>query len=150
MRRFLQHPSVRTHLQRSWKFAIAGIVGAILDFSLLNFFAWFFALDPRIANIFSTLCASVVVFLVNKHFAFRDRRGNATGQAMRFFIAYAIAYVLSVAITAFFITMGVRFLPIVPLPLISNLSKALTIGIMMCWNYFLLHSFVFKKSVAPL
>jgi|CXWL01.1.fsa_nt_gi putative flippase GtrA len=144
MMHFLRKPSMRSHLQRLWKFAIAGGLGAVVDFSLLNAIVWALRSDPRIANIFSTLIASCVVFLINKHFAFRDRRGKATGQAARFTIAYALAYILNVVFTALFITVGIRLLPTVPLPLVSNVSKALAIGSVMFWNYFLLHSFVFK------
>ncbi len=125
---------------------VAGGSGAIIDFSLLNFITWFFTVDPRIANIFSTLIASLVVFLINKYFAFRHRKGDAGAQAVRFMMAYALAYVLNVVFTAVFITVGVYFLPMVAVPLISNLSKALAIGTVMFWNYFLLHSFVFKQK----
>lgn len=125
---------------------IAGGSGAVIDFSLLNFLTWFFTLDPRVANIFSTLIASLVVFLINKYFAFRHRQGNAGTQAVRFAIAYALAYVLNVAFTALFITVGVHFFPSIAVPLISNLSKAMAIGAVMFWNYFLLHSFVFRQK----
>lgn len=134
------------HASQLWKFLVAGGSGAIIDFSLLNFITWFFAVDPRIANIFSTLIASLVVFLINKFFAFRHRKGNAGTQALRFAFAYALAYVLNVAFTALFITVGVALLPFVALPIISNLSKAAAIGTVMFWNYFLLHSFVFRQK----
>ncbi|HVW67154.1 MAG TPA: GtrA family protein [Candidatus Peribacteraceae bacterium] len=145
----LNHPKVKSHLQQIWKFMIAGGTGAVIDFSLLNFFTWFFGLDPRVANIFSTLVASTVVFLINKFFAFRHREGKATTQAARFVVAYAIAYVLNVVFTALFITAGFRFFPHLPHAAVSNLSKALAIGVVMFWNYFLLHSFVFRQKKQP-
>lgn len=134
------------HKSQLWKFMVAGGSGALIDFSLLNFITWFFMVDPRIANIFSTLIASLVVFLINKYFAFRHRKGNAGTQAMRFMMAYALAYFLNVIFTALFITVGVWLLPQVHLALISNVSKALAIGSVMFWNYFLLHSFVFRQK----
>ncbi len=144
--RLIQHPSIRSHLAQGSKFLVAGGLGAVVDFSMLNLFTWAFSLDPRIANIFSTLIASVVVFLLNKYFAFRDREGSAGTQAGRFFLVYALAYVLNVSFTALFITIGVRLLlPIHP-ALLANLSKAAAIGVVMFWNYFLLHSFVFRKQ----
>ena len=146
MMHFFRKHSLKTHLQRLWKFAIAGGLGAVVDFSLLNFIVWMFHVDPRVANIFSTLIASCIVFLINKHFAFRDRKGKSTGQAARFTIAYALAYILNVVFTTLFITIGIHLLPTVSLPLVSNISKALAIGTVMFWNYFLLHSFVFKKE----
>ncbi|UPA22468.1 GtrA family protein [Candidatus Peribacteria bacterium] len=136
----------RRHASQLWKFMIAGGSGAIIDFSLLNLLSVGAGLDPRFANIFSTLISSLAVFLINKFFAFRHRQGNAGKQAMRFAMAYALAYFLNVAFTALFITIGVYLLPQVALPIISNLSKAAAIGAVMFWNYFLLHSFVFRQK----
>lgn len=137
---------IRSHSAQLWKFAIAGGSGAIIDFSLLNAGVVFLNLDPRVSNIFSTLISSTVVFLVNKYFAFRHRQGKAATQAARFVVVYALAYALNVGFTAGFITLGLYFLPSVSGPLISNASKALAIGVVMFWNYALLHKFVFKKA----
>ena len=145
MHRLLHHPRIRPHLERGWKFAVAGGLGAFADFSLLNLFSWAGGMDPRLANVFSTLIASAIVFLINKLFAFRNRKGAAAGQLVRFIVAYAIAYVLNVIFTAVFITVGMRLLPF-PLVLISNVSKALAIGTVMFWNYFMLHKFVFRTK----
>lgn len=136
------------HVSRLWKFAVAGGLGAIVDFFFLNGIVWVFHLDPRFANIFSTLIASAVVFLINKFFAFRDRKGKPAGQAARFVIAYTMAYILNVFFTALFITAGIRFLPFLSLPLVSNISKAAAIGMVMFWNYTLLHKFVFREAKA--
>jgi putative flippase GtrA len=136
----------RKHGSQLWKFLIAGGAGAVIDFSILNILSSGFGLDPRFANIFSTLISSLFVFLINKFFAFRHRKGNAGTQAARFIVAYALAYILNVVFTALFITAGVHFLPSVALPIISNLSKAAAIGVVMFWNYFLLHSFVFRQT----
>lgn len=146
MHRYLHHPRVREHLSRGWKFLIAGGLGAITDFSLLNGLMVLADMDPRIAKIYSTFVASLLVFTVNKFFAFRDRTGDARGQAVRFFLAYALAYVLNVALTALLITLGVRIVPWMHLQILSNLSSAAAIGLVMFWNYFLLHSFVFRKG----
>ena len=123
---------------------MAGGIGAVTDFSLLNAGVVFLALDPRVSNIFSTLISSVVVFLINKYFAFKHRTGNTGGQAARFTATYALAYVLNVSFTALFITVGLHFLPSLDPHIISNVSKAAAIGAVMFWNYFLLHVFVFK------
>lgn len=125
---------------------VAGGSGAVIDFSLLNFLIWSFNLDPRVATIFSTLIASLVVFLINKYFAFRHRKGNAGTQALRFAMAYALAYFLNVAFTALFYTAGITLFPQVAITITSNLSKAAAIGTVMFWNYFLLHSFVFRQK----
>ena len=69
--RLLQHPAIRAHVSQGGKFLVAGGLGAIVDFSVLNFLIWAFVLDPRVANIFSTFVAGIVVFLLNKFFAFR-------------------------------------------------------------------------------
>lgn len=136
------------HASQLWKFMIAGGSGAVIDFSLLNILSVGAGFDPRFANIFSTLVSSLVVFLINKFFAFRHREGHAGKQAMRFAMAYALAYILNVVFTALFITVGVYLLPQIALPIISNLSKAAAIGAVMFWNYFLLHSFVFRQKKA--
>jgi putative flippase GtrA len=133
------------HKDQLWKFAVAGGLGAVIDFSFLNMGVVFLHLDPRVSNIFSTLISSVAVFLINKFFAFRHRQGRAATQAVRFTVVYALAYVLNVGFTALFITIALRIFPTVAAPIISNGSKALAIGFVMFWNYALLHSFVFKK-----
>ncbi len=134
------------HASQLWKFMIAGGSGAVIDFSLLNLLSVGAGLDPRIATVFSTLIASLVVFLINKYFAFRHRKGHAGSQAVRFAMAYALAYFLNVAFTTGFYTAGLHLLPMAPTPIVSNLSKAMAIGTVMFWNYFLLHSFVFRQK----
>ncbi len=134
------------HATQLWKFLIAGGSGAIIDFSILNILSVGAGMDPRVANIFSTLFSSLVVFVINKFFAFRHRKGHAGKQAFKFALTYALAYILNVVLTALFITMGVALFPNLALPIISNLSKAAAIGAVMFWNYFLLHSFVFRQK----
>ena len=136
---------IRRHLPQLSKFLVSGGLGATIDFSLLNFFVWAFSLDARVANIFSTLIASVAVFLLNKYFAFRGREGKTGKQAARFLMVYALAYILNVTITALFITLATHLAPSMSHYLIANLCKAAAIGTVMFWNYFLLHSFVFRK-----
>ncbi len=135
------------HLPQLSKFLVSGGLGAAIDFSLLNFFVWFFRVDARIGNIFSTLIAISCVFVLNKFFAFRGRQGSAGSQAKRFIMVYALAYILNVSFTAIYITIGEHFLPAVPHYVLANFSKAAAIGTVMFWNYFMLHSFVFGKRL---
>lgn len=134
------------HASQASKFALAGAIGAVIDFSLLNFFVWAWQVDPRIGNIFSTLIASVFVFIINKYVAFKHRAGNVRSQASRFLFVYLLAYVLNVSLTAFLITFVSHLMPTLSQYVVANGCKAASIGIVMFWNYFLLHSFVFKAQ----
>ena len=143
MKRLLRHPTVRKHAAQGLKFACVGAAGAVVDFSILNLLIHVTTLDPRVANIFSTFIATVLVFLLNRSVTFRSQASGTAGEAGRFAMVYAVAYGLNVTLTAVFYTIGTHILPALSIVLLSNGSKALAIGVGIGWNYTLSHWFVF-------
>lgn len=136
MRRFDLIFLVHKHASQLLKFAVVGGIGSVIDLSSLAFFVEYLGVEKRIAVIFSTICAVIVVFILNKKFTFKNKEKKVGTQAMKFALVYGAAAISNISISAVLITIGVQYL----------LAKMAAIGIGAAWNYSMSHGFVFKKS----
>lgn len=118
-----------------FKFAIAGTIGAVVDFSVLFFLHRVFSLPEWSANLISTFVAICVLFVINKFWTFRRvTMEEWKVQSTKFFIVSSFNYVLqNLLFNAF----------LVYLPLNDYFgdrdylfAKALAIGILMFSNFF--------------
>jgi putative flippase GtrA len=134
----LDHPFIRKHGPQLIKFAVAGGLGATIDLGSLTLFVEQFGMDERVAVVPSTLCAVIVVFLLNKHFTFKNKDKQVGKQAAKFAIVYGVAILSNIIISALLITAGLHYL----------LAKIAAIGGGAIWNYAMSHGFVFKQSEA--
>lgn len=132
----IRFPHLMQHVDQAFKFGLAGATGAVVDLGTLELLVRFASMRPEIAGMVSSGLALLCVFLINKFYAFKHRAGRTHVQALKFGIVYAIAIVLNYGIFLLFFRFGVQYL----------LAKVFAIGIVMFFNYFMLHSFVFRES----
>lgn len=135
MKRFLHHPTVRTHAPQLAKFALAGGMGSIIDLGTLAFLTRALAVPAEAAFLFSALLGATFVFVVNKHFTFKHRGTPWLPQLLKHYTVYGPA------IVANFLLSNLLFL-VVP----DMLAKIVAIGVIAVWNYLLSHHYVFKKQ----
>jgi len=134
----IRFPWMKKHLEQGLKFALVGSSAAMIDLGSLAIFVELFGVDPRVAVIPSTLLAVTYVFLLNKHFTFKNKERQYLRQALKFAVVYGLAVILNLALFRLFFWLGIYYL----------LSKMLAIGILAAWNYSLSHFFVFAKRRA--
>ncbi len=133
MKRFLHHPTVKTHAPQLLKFGLTGGAGSILDMGTLALLTRLFSVPAEAAFLFSAFVGATFVFFVNKHFTFKHR-GAWTTQLLKHYTVYGPA------IIANFLLSNLLFLF---LPDIA--SKFVAIGVIAVWNYLMSHHFVFRK-----
>ncbi len=129
-------PRLAPHIDQGLKFALSGGVGAVIDLGTLTALVRIAHVRPEWAATCSSFFSLLVVFLMNKFITFRSRKGKASTQILKFGIVYAIAICLNIGLSILFIRLGVHYF----------FAKVLAIGIVMFYNYFMLHSFVFAHS----
>lgn len=139
MHRLIHHPRIKKHIQQSWKFAVTGGTGAVVDLGTLTLLVERFDVSEYIAPVFSTFLAITVVFIGNKFFTFRNRSKAYGNQLLKFGLVYGIAIASNLCITWVLIHLGVHYF----------LARCIAIGIGMVWNYSMSHAFVFKKTEQP-
>lgn len=160
MKRLLNDPRTRRHLNQVSKFIVCGITGAAFEFTVIYLLVEHVKLDPRVAYIPSGLLTVVFVFFFNKYITFGNRDGDHLGQTMRFAMVYAAAFVLNYLIASGAYSAGLLFLrgQRVASPgfydsgmrLLPYGAKAFAIGITAVWNYCFSHAFIFKSRKAPI
>lgn len=121
-------------LNRFFKFAAVGAIGAIIDFSVLN--ALVFNLDfakPN-ANIVSVCCAIISNFTWNRLWTFPESRERALHTQ---FGKFAVVNVVGLLInqSVFVLTDALIFEPAFGFQVGLNLAKATAIGIVLFWNF---------------
>ncbi|RUA15208.1 MAG: hypothetical protein DSY55_06760 [Clostridia bacterium] len=137
-------------LERFIKFAIVGAIGAVVDFTVLNFMKIFFehmglgagwdiALDPQqiqliAANAISFSTAVVSNFIWNRLWTFPESRERPiASQLAQFATVNVIGLVIN---TAILVMMDAYvFSHFVSHRLSYNLAKAFAIGVVLFWNF---------------
>lgn len=132
----LRHPFIKKHAPQIIKFALAGGLGAMIDLGSLTLLVEYVGVEEHLAVIPSTLCAVCVVFLLNKHVTFKDKKGNYGPQILKFAFVYGVAILSNILISSGLILIGVHYF----------LSKVIAIAVGAIWNYAMSHGFVFKKG----
>lgn len=129
---------------RFLKFAFVGITGTIVDFGLLNLFSLVFGLPLVWAQAISFSIAVINNFLWNRFWTYPESRSRGASKQL---LQFVLINVIGIAIRTLLIPLFDRTLlqllnrlsislPIENFILSQNLALALTIGIVMLWNYF--------------
>lgn len=134
MKRFLNHPTVKTHGPQLLKFGLTGGAGSILDMGTLALLTRVLDVPAEAAFLFSALVGATFVFFVNKYFTFKHRGASFLPQLLRHYTVYGPA------IIANFLLSNVLFLVLPDLA-----AKFIAIGVIAVWNYLLSHHYVFKR-----
>jgi putative flippase GtrA len=108
------------------KYCIVGATAAVVDFSALYIFTEFFGIYYLISNFFAFVFSASTNFLLNKFWTFRNRSSAYLRQFTKFLIVVIIGLGISTLLMYFFTEkFGLWYM----------LSKAITIGLVLFWNY---------------
>lgn len=140
------------HATQGMKFITCGLLGAVMEFSILKVLIGHYGVTPFIAYLPSALIPATFVFFFNKYVTFRAV-GQTSSQTRRFILVYVVAfcinYLLSSTLYSFgsVILRGQMFYGLeLTDPRIAYLAKAMAIGITAVFNYCFSHYFIFRKE----
>jgi putative flippase GtrA len=146
-RRFANNPK---ELERFIKFAIVGIIGGVVDFTVLNIMKWVFEqvglgegmdgpLDAHqiqlvAANIISFSVAVVNNFTWNRLWTFPESRQRPIGPQLA---SYTVVNVIGLGINTVLLVVMDRYVfqGFFSERLSYNLAKAFAIGVVLFWNF---------------
>jgi putative flippase GtrA len=122
----------RTELTRFAKFAAVGVLGAMIDFGLLNVGILAFGLAKWLANTFSFTAAVFSNFTWNRLWTFPESRSEPLMRQMgQFFLVNLAGYAISQAVF-----LSLDYYVLSPYGVWGyNLAKAIAIGIVLFWNF---------------
>ncbi len=117
------------HVRQFIKFGIVGLGNTVIDFGGFAIGTRFFHWHYILANIFSWFCAVFFSFAMNKYWTFRAvQQGALLQQYVKFFIVSLVSLGISLALLKVFIDLW---------HVQDLVSKLLTIGVVVFWNFFM-------------
>lgn len=127
------------------RFAIVGVIGALVDFSIFNLLAVIFPVGRNLVFQSISFTAAVISnFLWNRYWTYPDSRSkHFSRQLTQFFVVNTIGLVIRTFIYSGFEYVFLRLfstipsLPLTPEVISKNLALAGAIGIVMIWNFFI-------------
>ena len=130
--------------ERFLKFAVVGVIGAVIDFGVMNLLTQAAGMPLVTAGTISFVCAVVSNFIWNRYWTYPDSRSRPIGrQLVMFFVVNVAGVAIRIPILHFvepplidlFESMG-RSGILSPEFLAKNFTLALAVGIVMLWNFF--------------
>lgn len=130
---------------RFLRFAVVGIIGAVIDFGMMNLLVNFAHASLVLAGTISFICAILSNFLWNRYWTYPDSRSKPV---MRQLVQFAIVNVMGLAIRipilalleprllALFKALPFSIPLFTPDFLADNLTLAIAVIIVMFWNFF--------------
>ena len=133
---------------RFMRFAVVGVIGAIVDFGTFNLLNSLFAVAPVVAQSVSFIAAVISNFTWNRYWTYPDSRSKKISkQVVQFVLVSAIGLAIrtpifvfmEIPLTSMFRSLGVH-LPFVPGStaqfLGHNGALAMAVLVVMMWNFF--------------
>lgn len=126
------------------RFFTVGVIGAIVDFGIMNLFSKLFNMPLTLAGTISFICAIISNFLLNRFWTYPDSRSRPLfRQLTMFFIVNVAGLAIRIPILHFlepptqklFENLALN-IPLSPEFLAKNLTLAVAISIVMLWNFF--------------
>ncbi len=135
------NPQERT---RFLKFLAVGVIGAVVDFGIMNLFSKVFGMTLTLAGTISFICAIISNFIWNRYWTYPDSRSRPIArQLFMFFIVNVAGLVIRLPILHFLekpirrLFEGLSLnLPLSPEFLGKNLTLAIAVFVVMLWNFF--------------
>jgi putative flippase GtrA len=126
------------------KFLSVGIIGAIVDFGIMNLFSKAFGMSLVLAGTISFICAIISNFIFNRFWTYPDSRTRPIAkQLLMFFIVNLAGLTIRLPILHFLEPLLRRFfeqlalnMPVTPQFLAKNFTLAVAVTIVMLWNFF--------------
>jgi putative flippase GtrA len=129
---------------RFLKFAVVGVIGAVIDFGAMNLLTQTAGMQLVPAGTISFVCAIISNFIWNRYWTYPDSRSRPIARQLVMFFAVNIAGVaIRIPILHFAEPPLLNLLegmgignPSSAELLAKNLTLALAVGIVMLWNFF--------------
>ena len=131
---------------RFLRFAVVGIIGAVVDFGTANFLVKVFHARLVVAGSISFICAILSNFIWNRYWTYPDSRSKPIHrQLVQFFIINSMGLLIRVPILKFLeppmehlaARLGLQILPYIDSKTVGdNFTLALAVIIVMFWNFF--------------
>ncbi len=121
-----------------------GVIGAVVDFGIMNLLSKVFSLSLVLAGTMSFITAIISNFIFNRFWTYPDSRSRPIGkQLVMFFIVNVAGLLIRVPILHFlelpmrnaFMKMDLN-IPFSPDFLGKNLTLAVAVSVVMLWNFF--------------
>jgi len=130
--------------ERFLKFAVVGVIGAVIDFGVMNLLTQAAGMSLVAAGTISFVCAVISNFIWNRYWTYPDSRSRPIGRQLIMFFAVNIAGVaIRIPILHFVEPPLINLFENIHLSgpfssefLAKNLTLALAVGIVMLWNFF--------------
>jgi putative flippase GtrA len=123
------HPEFKRFL----KFAMVGLFGAIVDYTVLTLLVLEFGIDKAVANLFSVSAAIISNFIWNRLWTFPESQSKPVHSQ---FVQFAIVNIIGLGINEL-VFVGVDRL--IFEPAVGQygflLAKAVAIGVVLFWNF---------------
>ena len=141
MKSFLNNKKEQT---RFFRFAIVGIIGAVIDFGIMNLLTQMAEFSLVIADTISFISAIISNFIWNRYWTYPESRSRPITRQLAMFFAVNIAGMLirlpilhfvEPPMHSFFSELNWQ-LPLDAEFLAKNFTLALAVGIVMLWNFF--------------
>lgn len=138
---FLKNPQERT---RFLKFCLIGLIGAVVDFGVMNLILHFTNASSRVASTISFIAAVISNFLWNHFWAYPDsRKKSLSKKIVQFFlvslIGLGIRFVLFLTIESPIIRLCQGIVPadffMSPETVGHNVTLVISILIVLVWNF---------------
>jgi putative flippase GtrA len=137
----LTHPKERTRFLR---FMAVGVIGAIVDFGVMNLLTRLLSTPLVVAGTISFICAVISNFIWNRHWTYPDSRSRPIMRQLVMFFAVNVAgiairipilWLLEPPILTFFQSTSFR-ISLTPDFLAKNFTLAIAVSVVMLWNFF--------------
>jgi putative flippase GtrA len=152
MSTFLSNPKISRHIKQIAKFSVSGVLGAVIEFTVIYLLVGRLGWSAYVVYIPSALIPAFFVFFFNKYVTFGATEGDTASQSGRFLMVYASTFCLNYVLSSSFYLAGDRvFLDTVIGGItlseihIAYAAKICAIGIVAVVNYILSHTFIFKN-----
>jgi putative flippase GtrA len=130
--------------ERFLKFAAVGVIGAVIDFGVMNLLTQLAGMDLVPAGTISFICAIVSNFIWNRYWTYPDSRSRPIGhQLVMFFVVNTAGVAIRIPILHFVEPPMINIMeninlsgPFLPEFLAKNFTLAVAVGIVMLWNFF--------------
>ncbi|MCJ7583532.1 MAG: GtrA family protein [Anaerolineales bacterium] len=137
----LTHPQERTRFLR---FMAVGVIGAIVDFGVMNLLTRLLSTPLVVAGTISFICAVISNFIWNRHWTYPDSRSRPIMRQLVMFFAVNVAgiairipilWLLEPPMLTFFQSTSFR-ISLTPDFLAKNFTLAIAVSVVMLWNFF--------------
>jgi putative flippase GtrA len=130
--------------ERFLKFAAVGVIGAIIDFGVMNLLTQAASMSLVVAGTISFICAVVSNFIWNRYWTYPDSRSRPIAhQLVMFFVVNTAGVAIRIPILHFVEPPMIDIMenmklsgPFLPEFLAKNLTLAVAVGTVMLWNFF--------------